>query len=239
MKKIFYLWLMCAGMLVMVSNCTKDDKNDDKDVNGESCENTLSEKTDSIVVHGCSDFSFNLNTGNNVKYIFFFKEKKQFDIKSFSPALIRIGQGALRSSGWYEDATIVKSYGDDIWNCKVEATGEYIVKIVPLHKLIRTPDNLPVSYTEKGAYVVGPFNVTGNTTFKLICSDAKGAGVSYRLWKSDENDPSLYEFSEYNLDENNSLINNFSKTKNVDLTSGPYYMEVIANSAAEWTVEIQ
>jgi hypothetical protein len=228
------------------NNSTSSDTTNNTNINSK-CKNEVITRNDSILITGCSDFETSLIfiTGG---YLLSMSEKTDNSLTAFEvyqtafstyQNVRAYSASALRPDGWYSQDGIWEHL-EGVWKWRVKATDSYRIIFTKL-PLSKTPASLPVTYNSAGRSVIGPFRLSGSTTFTITCPDAKLAGFTAELFDATgaeilENYANILDV--INIDANNNQINNYSKVITKQLSEGNYLMRVSANKNATWTVSI-
>jgi len=242
MKKISILVLIYS--LTLTISCKKDDSG----TSGKGdCKNEVVTRNDSIIITGCSGFepSLTFTTGG---YLLTMSEhtENSLNFEVFQTAFgsymgVRASSAsALRDDGWYSQDGIWEKL-EGTWKWRVTATDSFRIVFAKL-PLSKAPASLPVTYNSAGLKVIGPFHIAqSSATFVISCPDAKLAGFTAELYNA-AGEEVLANYSNImdviNLDENNNIINNYSKTISLQLTEGDYLIKVASNKSASWSVKI-
>ena len=243
-----YNFLTIIFFLLMVVACGKDKNNDNPNNNNNNgCENKVATRNDSIIITGCSDYETDLTFVDGA-YLLTMCEKSANTLSTFEVYQTAFSSyqnvkaysaSALREDGWISQDGIW-DHLDGIWKWRVKATGEYKIVFVKLPLKV-TPASLPVTYNSAGKDVIGPFHLSGSTTFTITCPDAKLSGFTAELFDAAGEEIIEKNFNildVINIDKDGKQINNYSKVITKDLTEGNYLMRVSANENASWTVKV-
>ena len=181
------------------------------------------------------NLTVNLKKGG---YIMDYKFKGDFDMKvnSFIGAMRIVPGGQYPGAdGWTAFTTVQKFTNDDATEFIIEATEPYEVNFKRL-PLSTSADVVPKTYTGTGEKVVGPLTLkAGSVSFKISVPDLNQAGFSVKLIDATTGDsvgiitPSRAEM------ESNKLDMTITKTLDAD---GNYLMDVGANGATAWTIDV-
>jgi hypothetical protein len=244
MKNSCILFLIFSLSLTL--SCSKENKDNSEETSG--CKNEVINRNDSIIITGCSDFEPSL-TFTNSNYLLTMNEKTENSI-DFAIFQKNLGSymgykvssaSALRNDGWYSQDGI-HGRMEGTWKWRVTATDRYRIVFVKL-PLAKTPASLPVSYNSQGQVVLGPIRIAQpSATFTITCPNTSLAGFNAELYTAAGKEvlaPNYYNILDAtNLDKDNKLISNYSKTITLQLPEGNYLLKVASNKNALWTVKI-
>lgn len=246
MKKLRNLFLIFS--LLLIVSCNKDDSSTPgDDIKSKECKNEVITRNDSIIITGCSDFEPSL-TFTKGGYLLSMSEQTEnslnFEVyQTAFDSYIGVkasSASALRDNGWYSQDGIWEKL-EGTWKWRIIATDSYRIVFTKLPLAI-TSVSLPITYNSAGLNVIGPFHIAqSSTTFIISCPDVKQAGFTAQLYDAAGQEV-LANYSNIldvlNLDENNKIINNYSKTISLELAEGDYLIKVASNKNASWSVKI-
>lgn len=178
---------------------------------------------------GDASFPFHSEEGG-YKLVFRSKGNALTDVKPVASSGIGLSMyssfgASAADSSWNEMSRIEHWYSDDDETWEIKATGPFEVKIIRLPESI-TPDSVPVTYSDSGWQVVGPFNLdAGSATFKF---DFAGSACAVELMDGTNGRSETF------------LFTNAGGEKEYNVPSaGVYYVQVNTNRDNSWTMTIE
>lgn len=249
MKTIYKLIFIVSGIIMLGCNsktestATSNDKGDKKNM-----KNELIIDAGNITVRGSSNYEFEAELEG--AYIITFKEKTLGDLENVQFYIEIMGGWtdwmpgsimALRSSKWYEGSTIQSYSKKETHKFKVTASGEYEITFekLPLSKVVVNP---PQNFSGAGSTFFGPVSLSGNSTFKITCSDAKQVAFTVNILDANSGNiivnpdrTILYT----NVGADYKLTDNINTTVTKSGLSGTYLIWVCGNANAQYTIGIQ
>ncbi len=145
------------------------------------------------------------------------------------------------ASGMYEQQFIYDWVKAGSGSFKINFVGDkaapYTITWTKLPTSTAAAVSAPQKYTGNGQKVLGPVKLSaGMATFTISCPDTKKAGFDIKLFNADTGD--YIGMIGYNA-ESGSVQNSYSAAKSQNIAAaGNYYVQVTANSDANWEVGV-
>jgi hypothetical protein len=241
---IFKLFMLLTGIILLSISCKNDEGSND------NLDNQVITNNGNITVKGSGNYEFTIEV-DAAAYLITFKEKAQGNLDNVEIDIPIMGGWvdwmpwsimALRSSSWYEGATIQSYSKKQTLKFNATATGAFEVTFEKL-PLSKAAVNTPQTFTGAGSTFFGPVTISNNGTLTITCSDACQAGFTVNIVDATNgnmlvNTDNTALYSNYDM-ATSKLTNNISVVKTKTGLSGNYFIWVSANMNANYTVQVQ